>query len=206
MPVMRLAYASHPPAIRHQRVLLLGGIVSASQDSNITKSLIEDRGARIATDRLEMLPLLREHAADLFSVLSDPLLYEFTHEVPPTSVEELYGRYALLESRRSPDGTQVWLNWVLLELTSGMAIGYVQATVESRQADIAWVVGTAWQRRGFATEAVIAMIVWLHCAGVQVVRAKVHPLHAASQQVAAKAGLARTEEIVDGESVWVRRL
>jgi RimJ/RimL family protein N-acetyltransferase len=165
-----------------------------------------EQDARIATARLELVPVLREHANELFSVLSDPRLYEFTHEAPPGSVAELQARYSFLESRRSPDGTQAWLNWILFELATGSSIGYVQATVEARQADIAWVVGTPWQRRGYATEAVAAMIVWLHGAGVQVVRAKVHPLHIASQRVAAKAGLALTRETVDGENVWVRQL
>jgi RimJ/RimL family protein N-acetyltransferase len=168
--------------------------------------MVVDRDARIATSRLDLAPLLCEHADDLFSVLSDPLLYEFTQGVPPASVAELHDRYTFLESRTSPDGTQAWLNWVLFERATGLSIGYVQATVESRCADIAWVVGTPWQGLGFATEAVVAMIVWLHDAGVQVVRANVHPLHAASQRVAAKAGFALTVETVDGEGVWVRRL
>jgi RimJ/RimL family protein N-acetyltransferase len=148
--------------------------------------------------------LLSEHADALFPVLKDPLLYEFTHDEPPVSVALLRSRYGLLESRRSPDGTQAWLNWALFERDTGLSVGYVQATVESIDADIAWVVGTRWQRRGYATEAVIALIDWLHNAGVQVVRAKIHPLHAASQRVAVKAGLAVTEEIIDGENLWVR--
>jgi [ribosomal protein S5]-alanine N-acetyltransferase len=88
--------------------------------------------ARIPTERLELWPLGREHAGDLFSVLSDSSLYQYTRDVPPASLSDLRATYAYLETRRSPDGTELWLNWVLREIASGMTIGYVQATVNSR--------------------------------------------------------------------------
>jgi RimJ/RimL family protein N-acetyltransferase len=156
--------------------------------------------AALATDRLDLVPLVCAHADDLFPVLSDISLYEYTHEEPPASVAELRDTYSLLESRRSPDGTQVWLNWLVRK--SGEAIGYAQATVTDDEADVAWVVGSPWQRLGFATEAAGAMISWLRAVGVQTIRAKIHPGHTASQRVAAKLGLSRTGDVVDGEEVW----
>jgi RimJ/RimL family protein N-acetyltransferase len=162
--------------------------------------------ARISTERLELVPLEREHTENLFSVLSDATLYEYTGDVPPASVAELRARYARLEARRSPDGAELWLNWVLSENATGMSIGWVQATVTARYTDVAWVVGTLWQRRGYATEATRALIVWLRSAGVKVVRARIHPMHTASQRVAANVGLLRTLETIDGEDVWVRRI
>lgn len=165
----------------------------------ITCSAID---ARMSTDRLELEPLRSEHAEDLFSVLSDELLYEYTQQVPPASLSELRARYLRLETRQSPDGKQAWLNWVLVEAATGMGIGYVQATVDSTRADVAWVVGTHWQRRGFATEAAQALVVWLRSAGVKTIRAHINPTHSASQRVAANAGLSRTGEITDGEELW----
>jgi RimJ/RimL family protein N-acetyltransferase len=162
--------------------------------------------ARISTERLELIPLEPAHAEDLFSILSDATLYEYTGDAPPASVVELRVRYAQLEARRSPDGTELWLNWVLSETATGMSVGWVQATVTAQHADVAWVVGTLWQRRGYATEAARALIIWLQCTGVTVVRAKIHPLHTASQRVAANVGLACTPDTVDGENVWVGRL
>ena len=164
---------------------------------------VAESDARISTDRLELIPLEREHAESLFSVLSDATLYEHTGGVPPASVAELRVRYARLEARRSPDGAELWLNWVLRETATGMSVGCVQVTVTARYADLAWVVGTSWQRRGYATEAARALIVWLRCAGVKVVRAKIHPMHTASQRVATNVGLSRTPETMDGEDVWV---
>jgi RimJ/RimL family protein N-acetyltransferase len=162
--------------------------------------------ARISTDRLQLIPLQREHAEDLFSLLSDATLYQYTGDAPPSSVAELRVRYSRLEARHSSDGAELWLNWVLSEIATGMSVGWVQATVTARHADVAWVVGTLWQRCGYATEAAQALIVWLRCAGVRLVRAKIHPMHTASQRVAENVGLLRTSEAIDGEDVWVAHL
>ena len=165
-----------------------------------------ESSARISTSRLELIPLEREHAENLFSVLSDATLYEYTGGVPPASVAELRDRYTRLEARRSPDGAELWLNWVLREAATGASVGWFQATVTARYADLAWVVGASWQRRGYATEAVRALVIWLRRAGVKMFRAKIHPLHTASQRVAANVGLLRTAETIDGEDVWVCRI
>jgi RimJ/RimL family protein N-acetyltransferase len=159
-----------------------------------------DLESTIRSDRLDLIPLVRSHADGLFAVLANDALYEYTCETPPASLPALRDRFARLEARRSPDGTQAWLNWLLL--VSGQAVGYVQATVTAAEADVAWVVGVPWQGRGYASEAARAMISWLRSAGVRVVRANIHPEHSASQRVARKAGLSRTAETVDGEEVW----
>ena len=161
-----------------------------------------DIDGRIATDRLELTPLVSEHAEELFTLLSELSLYEFTRDVPPASLIELQLRYARLESRRSPDGTEAWLNWTLFESATSTSIGYVQATVSSKRADIAWVVGTLWQRRGFATEAAAALLIWLRSAGVEHICAMINPAHAASQKVAENIGLSRTLLMLGGEEVW----
>ena len=160
-----------------------------------------DENAIIETQRLRLVPLVQAHASSLFPILSDGALYEFTQETPPVSLSALSDRFALLESRHSPDGTQSWLNWLLLE--SSDAIGYVQATVTGAEADVAWVVGVPWHCQGYATEAAAAMILWLQAVGVRVIRAKIHPTHSASQRVAVKVGFSPTHEVVDGEAVWV---
>jgi len=165
-----------------------------------------ESSANISTARLELIPLRREHAENLFSVLSDATLYEYTGGVPPASVAELRDRYARLEARHSPDGAELWLNWLLREVATGTSVGWFQATVTPRYADLAWVVGASWQRRGYATEAVRALIAWLRRVGAKVFRAKIHPLHAASQRVAVNVGLLRTTETIDGEDVWVYRI
>ena len=105
---------------------------------------------------LRLEPQVAAHAEEMFAVLSDPNLYAHENE-PPASLEWLRERFARLESRRSKDGSELWLNWVA-RLPTGEAIGYVQATVHAtHRAAIAYVFGSRWWGRGLATEAVELM-------------------------------------------------
>src|SRR5215471_10097410 len=81
----------------------------------------------IVTSGLSLEPQTAAHADEMFVVLSDPAIYEFENE-PPASQEWLRQRFSRLESRRSSDGREQWLNWVIRLPTAELA-GYVQATV-----------------------------------------------------------------------------
>jgi [ribosomal protein S5]-alanine N-acetyltransferase len=107
-------------------------------------------------------PQVEAHAPEMFSVLSDPAIYGFEGGPPPT-VEALAAGYRRKESRQSPDGSEIWLNWVV-RLPSGEATGYVQATV--RQAQYAYVgyeFASIYWRRGIATAALRAVFEELAC-------------------------------------------
>jgi RimJ/RimL family protein N-acetyltransferase len=149
--------------------------------------------------RLRLEPLTVDHAAAMVAVLGDPSIYEFTGGTPPT-LDELTARYARQSAGRSPDGSEQWLNWVVL--LGEEPIGYVQATVVGAEAEIAWVVSPAHQGHGFATEAAAAMVEHLSAAGVTRLVAHVHPDHEASGRVAARLGLRRTDVVEDGEVRW----
>ncbi|HSQ61394.1 MAG TPA: GNAT family N-acetyltransferase [Acidobacteriota bacterium] len=111
----------------------------------------------IATPRLLLEPQIAAHADEMFRVLGDPAIYEYENE-PPASAEWLRERYTKLETRRSRDGREEWLNWVVRLRSSGL-IGYVQATVDATgHASIAYVLSSAHWGRGFAHEAVAGMI------------------------------------------------
>jgi RimJ/RimL family protein N-acetyltransferase len=114
----------------------------------------------IEQDDLRLEPQTRAHADEMFVVLADPAIYE--HEnAPPASVEWLRERYARLESRRSRDGQEQWLNWVVRLEGIGL-IGYVQATVRTNgSAAVAYEFASAYWGRGLAKRAVDAMIVEL---------------------------------------------
>ncbi|RII19794.1 Acetyltransferase (GNAT) family protein [Streptomyces sp. YIM 130001] len=155
------------------------------------------------TERLVLVPLRVEHAAEMAEVLSDPALHAFTGGAP-LDTDALRSRYERLTAG-SPDPAVVWCNWVLEWCATGRLAGTVQATVtpDTRTAEIAWVVGTGWQGRGIAKEAARALVELLREQyGVTVVVAHVHPDHHASAAVAAAAGLAPTGHLHDGERRW----
>lgn len=111
----------------------------------------------ITAGSLRLEPQMAAHAEEMFAVLSDPAIH--AHEnAPPRSLEWLRERFARLESRRSADGQEQWLNWVI-RLPGGELIGYVQATLRADgRSAIAYELASAYWGRGLAREALQGMI------------------------------------------------
>lgn len=140
----------------------------------------------------------------LFALLKDPEIHVFTGSHPPASADDVRATIRRRESRRSPAGDELWLNWTLRLKTDQSVVGYVQAGAKQDRADLAWVVGVPFQHRGYASEASRRVLRWL-CddVGVHEVRANIHPDHIASQKVARNIGLCESVERTDeGEDVW----
>ncbi|MEU8251415.1 GNAT family N-acetyltransferase [Nonomuraea sp. NPDC048916] len=158
---------------------------------------------RIEADRLTLTPLTVEDADDMVGVLAGEGLYAFIGGGPP-DLDDLRARYTRLATGHSPDGRQEWLNWILRRRHDGRAVGTVQATVTDggRRAEIAWVVGMAWQGRGYASEAAGALAEWLRGQGIGLFQAHIHPGHEASMKVAARIGLRPADLVEDGERLW----
>lgn len=167
--------------------------------------IMDDLAGGLQTARLVLRPLTVADADAMVEVLADERMYEFTGGEPRT-LEQLRERYRRLSVGHSPDGTQRWLNWIVCRLDDDAPVGVVQATVLENDsiADVAWEIGTAWQGLGYASEAATAMINWLVDQGVRTIDAYIHPAHTASMRVAERAGLERTDEVVDSEYRWRR--
>ncbi len=111
----------------------------------------------LVASRCSLEPQIAAHAHEMFRVLSDPAIYQFENE-PSLSEEWLTQRYAKLERRASADGSQTWLNWVIL-LPSGELAGYVQATVfSSGAALVAYELASRYWRRGIGRSALLAVL------------------------------------------------
>ncbi|HKO67308.1 MAG TPA: hypothetical protein VJU53_05840, partial [Burkholderiaceae bacterium] len=74
----------------------------------------------LVTPALTLEPLLASHAEEMFEVLSDEAIYQYLDYEAPVSADHLRTVYQRLEARRSPDGQQVWLNWVIRPLNRAL--------------------------------------------------------------------------------------
>ena len=152
------------------------------------------------------------HADEMVTLLADRALYAFYDDEASPTLGELRARYARQSVGRSADGSEVWHNWILRVRASGEVAGFVQATVRRSdgrvRAELAWVVGTAYQGRGYATEAARAARDAISGPGsasgddATVVEAHISPGHAASEAVARHLGLHPTATVDDGETLW----
>lgn len=138
-------------------------------------------------DELTLEPLRVEHAAEMAVVLDDTRLHSFVVGAPADE-SQLRRSYEHQVRGCSEDGQQVWLNWVVRDIATDEALGYVQATVtvpdedgDDAVAHLAWVVGIEHQGQRVASRAVMAMGDWLCAQGVATHVADIHPDHTASQ-------------------------
>lgn len=101
--------------------------------------------------------LPRRHGPLLFEALSDPSIYQYIPVEPPASVAQLEARFEQLESRRSPDGSELWLNWAIYFAPGQRYAGLVQATLRPEgEAMLAYEL-TGVRGEGIATEACAAV-------------------------------------------------
>lgn len=153
-------------------------------------------------DSLTLRPLSIDDAEVMETVLADPALYVFIGGEPP-SAEELRRRYAIQTRGHSADHTEKWVNEIVL--LDQRPVGYVQATItaDDQTAEIAWVIGAPWQRRGFAGRAAALLVHDLAARGTHRLIAHIHPDNAASQRIATRLGMSPTDVVVDDEVRWV---
>ena len=108
---------------------------------------------RLETDRL-LLDLIRPACAfELFQLLQEPSLYAYIPQEPPKSVDSLCSRYKALASMVSPEGDEVWLNWVARSRERLIPVGVFEASVAlTGAASIAYFVFLPYRQRGYAHE------------------------------------------------------
>lgn len=101
---------------------------------------------RLATKRLELVPLDVGAADEMAAVLSGRALYEYIGGEPP-DITALRDRYERLVVGRSSAGRYFWHNWIVRLGGGGIAIGTVQATVAMPPAGPRSVIRDAGQAR-----------------------------------------------------------
>jgi RimJ/RimL family protein N-acetyltransferase len=158
----------------------------------------------ISSEQSVLIPLVSADADDLVGLLDEPELREW---ISVDDIGALRARFAAWESRRSPDGSEIWLNWVVRERRDGRALGWVQATVSGTEASVAYALLPAERGAGVASDALRALTRWLHHRlGVTTLTAEIDDANAASARVAVAAGFERTARRAGDEVVWERRI
>lgn len=125
--------------------------------------MLPDRVMPIHSLRLTLEPLRADHAMEMFDGLRDPALYRYVADRPPPSMEALTRRYRSTAVGRSPDGADLWCNWIVRRDRDRRCLGTVQATMTGVASGpdevlIGYMILPAFWRQGFGSEAVDAML------------------------------------------------
>lgn len=117
----------------------------------------------LRTARLTLEPLRVDHADEMFEGLGDPALYRFLADRAPADLGMLRARYRQIAAGRSPDGPDLWCNWIVRRDIDGRCLGVVQATLAASDDDagsalIGYMVFSQFWRQGIATEAIAGML------------------------------------------------
>jgi [ribosomal protein S5]-alanine N-acetyltransferase len=102
------------------------------------------------------------HAAELFQIMNDPLLYEYIDVAyRPATADALRERIEQNASGKSPDGSQDWLGWVIKN-ELGHIVGYLTATIhQDGDAHLAYGIGSPFWGKGYARLAAEQLITLL---------------------------------------------
>ncbi|MDB5283510.1 MAG: acetyltransferase family protein [Bacteroidota bacterium] len=161
----------------------------------------------LTTPRLALEPLLSSHAIVLFDTLQNPDIYKYIPGQQPVSVSALHLRYKQLETRKSPTGKELWLNWAVKLKNTEQYIGTVQSTIhEDSSAYIAYVFGIDFWKQGFAIEACKQLIDFLISDyGIVKIKADVHIGNFASQSLLKNLGFIKTGENIEACDFYYER-
>ena len=136
----------------------------------------------------------------MMRVLADPRTHEFVPGGPPTDEAALRERFTRLASRRSPDGAEYWLNWVVF--ADDRVVGTVQASVSPVEArsSVAYMFHPEVWGRGYAAEALRAVLEHLWD-DLQVSRAEadIDTRNVRSQRLVERLGFRRVGETKDAD-------
>jgi ribosomal-protein-alanine N-acetyltransferase len=156
---------------------------------------------QLETACLVLEPLTAEHAVSLWRYVRHPDLYRYIPQDAPLDLQKYTDRFKKLETRISPDGSEIWLNWAVWLKEASVYIGKMEATVvKDDLAYIAYELDPAYQHLGYATEACHAMISELQkYYNVKTIHAHIDTRNAKSIQLVERLGLQRMRTIENAD-------
>lgn len=160
-------------------------------------------GHPLSTSRLVLEPVTPEHAEEAWPHLDDPRMWEFFPHLRPRAPQDLrrlYERWAA--GYQESDRAQIWENWLCRQRHNGRLAGGAQLTLLPLEhtAYLAYGIYVEQQRRGFAREAVTAVIRHARDAHrIETLYAEMHVRNEASYRFAEALGFERIETLRDAE-------
>ena len=152
----------------------------------------------LSTARLELAPLLADHAGVAFAAFADEAIYRYMLGSPPADQAALRAHFARLAAG-SGRPNELWLNWLAFRRDDRSLVGWHQATLTSPTASIAWVTFPAHRRHGYAHEGARAVVEWLRKEGAQEIVAQSDERNAASRRTAVALGFVEDPDAVAEE-------
>lgn len=154
----------------------------------------------LETARLVLEPITERHAEELWELFRDPDLHHFV-PFESISIDQQRQRCARWAKRRSPDGTELWLNWAARDRDSKSIIAHFQAGVRmDGTASIGYLVARKHQNQRIATEGLRVVIDYLETRlSVCKIKAWSDTRNKASHRLARKLGLVPIEFIKNAD-------
>lgn len=145
--------------------------------------------APLFTPRLELRRTRIEDATAMFEALRHPEMYRYVPHKTPTSAADVETRFARVMQETAPDRLDQWLNWTVWRREDGAPLGTVEATVSQHHAvSIGYLFDPRIWGRGYATEAVKAMMDHLRTQGALVFKAEIDIQNSASKALVRRLG------------------
>ena len=111
--------------------------------------------AIIDTPNFMLEPINIAHANTLFEQIQDENLYVYIPIEPPKTIEQLRSKYERWSKRKSADGKELWLNYIIFDKVNRFCIGTLQATLTSEGKNyFAYEILPKFWKQGKATETV----------------------------------------------------
>lgn len=110
---------------------------------------------KLESQRLRYEKITSAHAKELQEALCDQKVYEFITDHRAPTPDELFQAFQRKEAGSPPSRSdEIWIDYAVRSMETGIAIGHIEATILQGQAEIAYLFGPQFWGHGFALEAV----------------------------------------------------
>lgn len=140
----------------------------------------------------------------MFEALRDPAIYTFIPRTVPKTAEELAARFARVIEETAPGRAEQWLNWTVWLSETDAPLGMVEATVDAaHMVAVAYLFDPRVHGRGYAREAITAMIAHLAAQGASAFEAIIDVRNSPSRALVEALGFVHVDTVGIDET-WRR--